>query len=115
MAHPLNMLSRRTVTIFSRDGQPLNRFFTREAKLLFASFEPFQGLLQRHRSGADDILQVFAVQAVFHFKASTAERISDINQNFIGFKRLDDIAKGSHLERGVCQNPTVKTSDRKST
>ena len=73
MAHALNMLGGGAVPEFRRNGEPLNRFFPREAQLFLAPFKPFQRLLKRHRSGAHNVFEVVTMQAVFHFKPAPAQ------------------------------------------
>ena len=49
------------------------------------------------------------MQAIFNFKPSTAERIGYIDQDFIRLERLDDVSKGTHVQRGVGQYRAVET------
>jgi DNA mismatch repair protein MutL len=72
MAHTLNVLCGGTVTVFGSDGESLNRFLSRETQFLFAYLEPLERLLERHRSGSDDVLQVLAVPAILKWEDSEA-------------------------------------------
>jgi len=73
-----------------------------------APFEPFQRLLQRQRSGSDHVLEIVPMQSALHFEPPAAQRIGDVDEDFIRFKRLDDVSERAHFERGIGEEGTVE-------
>ncbi len=51
------------------------------------------------------------MQAAFYFETAAPQGIGDVDQDFIGFERLDDVPEGAHVERRVGQQGTVQARD----
>lgn len=111
MAHALDMLGGRMVAKLRGNGEPLNSFLTRQAQLFFSAFQAVQRLLQREGSCSDDVLEVLTMEAIFHLKPSAAESVGDVDENFIGFERLDDISKRTDLQGGIGEDRAIEARD----
>ena len=57
------------------------------------------------------LLMILTMEAVFHLKPSAAERIGDVDQNFIGLERLDDVPERADVQRSIGEDRAVETRD----
>ena len=51
------------------------------------------------------------MEAIFHLKPSTSEGIGDVDENFIGFERLDDVSERTDLQGGIGEDRAIEAGD----